>query len=100
MRDLFAAYVVVAACGFFSIVFINTMSVTLHAYVTDQLRGRVMSLFVMALVGSAPIGALFAGTVAQLLGAPAAFFLGAVLAAVVLAVTAWRLSGVGGVRTI
>lgn len=97
-RDLVPAYAMTAACGFFSITFINTVNVTLQAHVTDALRGRVMALYVMVLVGSAPIGALFAGGVAQLWGSPAAFLLGAILGGVVLAVAAWRIRAFGGVR--
>ena len=41
-----------AACGFFSIVFINTINVTLQQRVTDVLRARVMSLYVLVLIGS------------------------------------------------
>ena len=93
-RWLPAVFALTAACGFFSIVFINTINLVLQAQVTDQLRGRVMSLYVTVLVGSAPIGALFSGGVAELLQPSAAFGIGAALAAVVLVVTAWRLRSV------
>ena len=39
----------------------------------------------------APIGGVFAGTVAQLVGAPAGFVLGASIAVVFLALVAWKL---------
>ncbi|HEX2222072.1 MAG TPA: MFS transporter [Candidatus Limnocylindria bacterium] len=90
-RALPAVYGLAALCGFFSIVFINTINIAIQATVTDALRGRVMSLFVMVLVGSAPLGALFAGTVAELWGPAAAFIVGSALAAVVLAFAGWRL---------
>jgi MFS family permease len=86
-----AVFVLLAACGFFSIVFINTINVTLQQRVTDTLRARVMSLYVLVLIGSAPIGALFAGGVAEVLRPSAAFVVGALLAGVVLAIAGWRL---------
>ena len=86
-----AVFVLLGACGFFSIVCINTINVTIQQRVTDALRARVMSLYVLVLIGSAPIGALFAGGVAELLRPSAAFVVGAVLSAIVLAAAGWRL---------
>lgn len=52
----------------------NTLAQTL---VPDSLRGRVMSVVVLSTRGSAPLGRLQAGFVADLVGAPAATLLGA-----------------------
>jgi len=38
--------------------------------VTDEKRGRVMSFFLMAYLGTAPFGSLLAGTLAHHIGAP------------------------------
>jgi fucose permease len=38
--------------------------------VPDNLRGRVMAVYSMMFMGMAPLGAMFAGTVAQNIGAP------------------------------
>jgi hypothetical protein len=65
--------------------------VTIQQHVTDAVRARVMSLYVTVLIGSAPIGALFAGGVAELLWPAAAFVIGAALSALVLLVAGWRL---------
>jgi MFS family permease len=62
--------------------------------VPDELRGRVMSLYVLVFAGTAPIGGLFAGGVAQLWGAPAGFLLGASFSIVFLAITGWQLAHV------
>ena len=64
---------------------------TLAGGVPDQLRGRVMSLYVLVFAGSSPIGGLFAGGVAELWGAPAGFVLGALFSLVILAVAGWQL---------
>jgi hypothetical protein len=58
--------------------------------VPDELRGRVMSVVVLATRGSAPLGRLQAGFLAGLVGAPAAVLLGAaIIGAAVL--RSWRL---------
>lgn len=58
--------------------------------VPDELRGRVMSVVVLATRGSAPLGRLQGGLLAGLVGGPAAVLLGAaVIGAAV--VRSWRL---------
>jgi MFS family permease len=78
--------------GFSSMLMINTINATVQANVSDRLRGRVMALFVTVFAGSAPIGSLFAGAVADMAGAPEAFVIGAILALAVVALVAWRFS--------
>jgi MFS family permease len=85
------AYVVVGLVGLTSMLMVNTINATVQRSVPDELRGRVMSLYVTVFAGSAPLGGLFAGAVAQVLGPPAGFILGAALAAIVLALTGWQL---------
>ncbi|MFH1619683.1 MAG: MFS transporter [bacterium] len=43
-------------------------NILLQALVPDEFRGRVMSLYIMTLVGLAPLGSLIAGKGAQLIG--------------------------------
>jgi MFS family permease len=62
--------------------------------VPDALRGRVMSLYVTVFAGTAPIGGLFAGAMAQAFGAPTGFVVGGTLAIAILGVVAWRLRNV------
>lgn len=54
----------------------NTVIQTL---VEDDKRGRVMSLYVMAFIGTAPFGSLIAGTLASVIGAPNTLMAGGVL---------------------
>lgn len=65
----------------------NTLAQTL---VPDALRGRVMSVVVLATRGSAPLGRLQAGLLADLAGAPAATLIGAAVIAAAIAKW-WRL---------
>ncbi len=53
----------------------NTM---LQSIVDDSMRGRVMSFFTMAIMGTAPFGSLLAGSSAKLIGAPNTVFWGGI----------------------
>jgi MFS family permease len=48
----------------------------LQTIVDEDKRGRVMSFYAMAFVGTAPFGSLLAGGIAQRLGAPATLLIG------------------------
>jgi MFS family permease len=50
----------------------------IQAMVPDRLRGRVMAVYSMTFMGLAPLGALFAGAVADRLGAPLTVAIGGV----------------------
>ncbi|HXF82732.1 MAG TPA: MFS transporter [bacterium] len=50
--------------------FMATCNSTIQAYTPDALRGRVMSLYTLALIGSGPFNALLAGALGNLIGAP------------------------------
>lgn len=85
------AYLVVALVGLFSMLMVNTINASVQRSVPDALRGRVMALYVTVFAGSGPLGGLFAGGVAELLGPPAGFILGAALASIFLVLAAWGL---------
>ncbi|MGZ8476277.1 MAG: MFS transporter, partial [Candidatus Limnocylindria bacterium] len=87
-REVWIAAPLVLLSGYFSMLMINTINATVQANVTDALRGRVMSLYVTVFAGSAPLGGLFAGAVAEAWGSPAAFLSGAAISMLVLAVVA------------
>jgi MFS family permease len=93
VRSVPAVFALVAGIGFASMLMVNTINVTVQNSVPDALRGRVMSLYVTVFAGTAPIGGLLAGTLAQAFGAAAAFTIGAALASVVLLLVAVRLRG-------
>ena len=78
-RSVWLAVPLMLATGYSSMLMINTINATVQANVSDQLRGRVMSFYVTVFAGSAPLGGLFAGFVAEAWGTPTAFVAGAVL---------------------
>jgi MFS family permease len=48
----------------------------LQTIVDEDKRGRVMSLYTMAFLGTAPLGSLLAGWLAEVIGAPNTVLLG------------------------
>jgi predicted MFS family arabinose efflux permease len=74
--------------GFGLILYIATTNTLLQITTEDRYRGRVMSLYTLMFVGTAPIGALISGTIAQRFGAPVAT---SVSAAVLLGGALWMM---------
>ncbi len=58
--------------GFGLILYVATTNTLIQITTEDQYRGRVMSLYTLMFVGTAPIGALVAGSIAEHFGAPVA----------------------------
>jgi MFS family permease len=61
------------------IVQLATSNTVLQTIVDDDKRGRVMSLYTMAVMGMAPFGSLMGGALADHIGVPATFLLGGVV---------------------
>src|SRR5439155_6541158 len=75
--------------GAFNQVYMISIQTTLQLRVPDHLRGRVMGIFSMT-YNMGPLGALQAGAVASLLGAPTAVAIGgAAIIALAFGVNAW-----------
>ena len=94
-RSVWVAAPLILAAGYSSMLMINTINATVQANVSDALRGRVMSFYVTVFAGSAPLGGLFAGFVAEQWGTPAAFVAGAVLSLATVAIVALGLRWAG-----
>ena len=54
------------------ILFVATTNTLIQLSTEDSFRGRVMSLYTLMFLGTAPIGSLITGTIAQRFGAPIA----------------------------
>ena len=63
------ALIALVAVGIFQMLFLASTATLLQLIVPDQLRGRVMSLYMLDR-GFMPAGALFAGVAAHFIGAP------------------------------
>ena len=73
--------------GYSQISFVATANSRIQTLTPDALRGRVMALYAQALIGVGPLGAMQAGGLATLLGAPWAMGIGASVAGVVVVAT-------------
>jgi MFS family permease len=75
-KTLWLSVVLLFPVGFSMMTQTASSNTLIQAMVPDELRGRVMAVYTMVFMGMAPFGALFAGTVADLLGAPGVVALG------------------------
>ena len=85
-RNLWLSAACLALVGFFGISFLARTNTALQTAVPDELRGRVMSIYILLLMGVAPIGAVQLGATAHVFGAPTALAAESLLAAVLIAV--------------
>lgn len=69
-RSFWLSALLLALTGFAMMVQMAASNTLLQLLVPDALRGRVMSLYSMMFMGMAPLGALLAGSLAELVGAP------------------------------
>jgi predicted MFS family arabinose efflux permease len=93
--SLGTAYVALGALGVASMLYIATSNSAVQLNASPQMRGRAMSLFVLVLLGSTPIGGPLVGWIAETWSPRAAIGVGGVatLAAALLAGTflaGWR----------
>ena len=65
--------------GFGLILYVATTNILIQISTEDRYRGRVMSLYTLMFVGTAPLGALASGSIAQRFGAPVATTVSAVV---------------------
>jgi MFS family permease len=96
--------------GYATMTFLNTANALVQTAVTPQMRGRVMGLYVLVLIGGNPIGGPMSGWLADTFGGRSPFLVGgtvSALAAVVCAAILLRRGGVslparrfGGLRVL
>jgi len=72
-----------------SVAFITSNSATLQLTAPPQMRGRVMALYVTAIIGTTPFGGPIIGSIGQHLGARATYITGG-LACLLTAAVGWR----------
>ena len=75
-----------ALCGFSMIVFFTSANTGIQRRLPDQLRGRVMGVYMAVNIGTAPLGNLSIGWLASRFGASAAMAMGALVALAALTV--------------
>ena len=61
---------VLVGVGWGGMVLFNMANTLVQSHVSDALRGRVMSIYTLTFFGGMPLGALWAGALAQFIGTP------------------------------
>ena len=87
------ALVTLVVVGMFQMFFLASTATMLQMIVPDELRGRVLSLYMLDR-GFMPLGALFAGTSAHFLGAPATVAIMGAIVIVLTSLVAWRIPAI------
>jgi len=94
LRNAAAAYPVVFLVGLFYFATVTSLSTRLQEHLSDEVRGRVMALYMMSFGGTVPLGLLVAGPIASATSVSAVLVAGAI-AACLLAGCLWVTEEVG-----
>jgi MFS family permease len=78
-RVLWMSLVALAIAGWGMMVTMASSNTVIQTIVDEEKRGRVMSFYTMAFLGTAPFGSLFAGTLSARFGAPQTVLLSGLL---------------------
>ena len=87
------ALVTLVIVGIFQMFFLASTATMLQMIVPDELRGRVLSLYMLDR-GFMPLGALFAGTSAHFVGAPTTVAIMGSIVIILTALVAWRIPAI------
>ena len=87
------ALVTLVIVGAFQMFFLASTATILQLIVPDELRGRVLSLYMLDR-GFMPLGALFAGATAHFIGAPATVAIMGAMVIVLTGFVAWRIPAI------
>jgi len=75
-REVWLSMLLMVGCGMTMILQMAASNTLIQTLTDDDKRGRVMSFYSMAFFGTAPLGSLFAGSVATWIGVPRTILLG------------------------
>ncbi|MDQ1640413.1 MAG: hypothetical protein QOF62_3752 [Pyrinomonadaceae bacterium] len=76
---LHLSYVFLFCLGFAIVTSVAVTNTLLQKLVTDEMRGRVMSMFILSFIGTMPIGNIIAGSASHRYGAPRTLAVGGVI---------------------
>lgn len=88
--NVVASVIFLFALGFAIVCSVAVTNTLLQKLVTDEMRGRVLSLFMLSFIGAMPIGNLIAGAASQRFGAPRTLAVGGLIIIVFVAMVTWR----------
>lgn len=98
MPTYVAFAVALVPLGYATITFLNTANALVQTAVSPEMRGRVMGLYVLVLIGGNPIGAPMTGWMADSLGGRSPFWIGGAVSVLAAATCAVVLARHGGIR--
>jgi len=78
-RSFWLSVLLLIPVGFSMMTQMSSSNTLVQAMIPDALRGRVMSVYSMMFMGMAPFGALLAGSLAEIIGAPETVALGGIV---------------------
>ncbi len=90
-RSIHLSVAILVIVGFAMMIEIGATNTLIQSMSPDRLRGRVMAVYSMTMLGMAPVGALLAGIVAGRIGAPATVGAGGAICLVAAAAFSRRL---------
>ncbi len=96
-RSVALSFCILVLTGFAMITTMASCNTMVQTIVDEAKRGRVMSMYVMAVMGTAPLGSIIAGSVSSAVGAPGTVLGGGVLCILGGVVFAVRLPSLGKV---
>lgn len=78
-RSFWLSALILVPIGFSMMTQMSSSNTLVQAMIPDELRGRVMSVYSMMFMGMAPFGALLAGSLAGIIGAPGTVAIGGIV---------------------
>ena len=93
-RTLWLSEVLILLAGLGMIIHMAASNTILQTIVSDDMRGRVMSLYTTAFMGIMPFGSLLAGGLANKIGAPLTLTIGGSICIAAAAMFAYKLSAI------
>lgn len=84
--DLIVSLIYIFGMGFSIVACVAVINTSLQQLVTDEMRGRVMSMFILSFIGTMPVGNLIAGAASQRFGAPHTLATGGIIIALFISV--------------
>lgn len=78
-KVLFIAIILLFLTGFGMVTIMASSNTLIQSCVDEDKRGRVMSLYTMAFIGTAPLGSLFEGAIADKIGVPYTFLINGIV---------------------
>jgi MFS family permease len=90
MRMLIPAMLAMAGLGFALMMILNVSNSMVQMRIADEMRGRVMGVYVFFFFGAIPLGSLLAGWSADIIGEPLTVIASALILLFFTLITIWR----------